>query len=146
MINPSVEREIVDNLSDLMIDSSKVAYVSDYHNLSHAMLILTAAKYSIIPVLNKESQLVGLLNLAVIVKAITELDGINPEKLEEMKVAEVMLDLPLQVTLEDSFEKVFHALVDQNFLGVTDRQGKFIGIITRRNLLKRLNQYFHNLA
>lgn len=144
MIPKHLVDRIAPSLEDLMISSDKVAHVSDFHSLSHAMLVLSSVKYSMIPVLSADSKYIGLLNMAVIVNAMTQLDGLDPEILDKTTVREVMLPIGVSVTLEDEFEKIFHHLVDYNFLGVVDHQQVFVGIITRRHLLKRLNAFFHD--
>lgn len=144
MIDQTTVNEIIEQLSDLMIPADMVAHVADYHSLSHAMLILTSVKYSMIPVLSADSTLQGLINMSAIVQSMVQLDGINADSLDEKQVKDAMLEVPVKVTLEDSFETIFRHLVDHNFLCVVDESGLFIGMITRRNLLKRLNRYFHD--
>ena len=64
------------------------------------------------------------------------------EKLEEMKVVEVMeTDLPCLKEL-DSIEKAMELLIDHPFICVVGEAGTFEGILTRRQVMKQTNRLF----
>ena len=113
------------------------------HPLEHALLLLSQAGYSTIPVLDKEDHFVGLLSLNDIVKKMLGINGIDTSNLEELTVADVMKTDVSVMRPDAELEDVLHLLVDASFLPVLDEEGIFCGIVTRREILKAVNYTFH---
>ncbi|EFI83240.1 CBS domain protein [Listeria grayi DSM 20601] len=144
MISEQFNDLLGNSLEESMITAEKVAHVQIGNNLEHALLVLTKCGYSVIPVLDFEYKLHGLISAAMITDAILGLERIEYEKLGELKVEEVMqTDFPI---IEDTSnkEKIFRLLVDQPFLCVVDQVREFKGIITRRIILKQVNRFIHS--
>ena len=72
---------------NFFIDAEKVAILQEDHTLEHAMLVLTNVRYSLIPVLNKENKIVGLISLAMILHKITGVEQFHNESIRKYKVA-----------------------------------------------------------
>ena len=127
-------------VKDLMISSERVAHVQRDNNLEHALLVLTRSGYTAIPVLGHDFKLHGLISTPKIMDAILGLERIEFEKLEKIKVAEVMdPDLPyLKET--DSMEKALELLIDHPFICVVGEAETFEGILTRRQVMKQTNR------
>lgn len=98
-------------VKDLMISSEKVAHVQIGNGLEHALLVLVKSGYSAIPVLDPMYKLHGLISTAMILDGILGLERIEFERLEEMKVEQVMKqDIPV-LKLEDSFAKALEMTI-----------------------------------
>ncbi|EJL7917573.1 TPA: cyclic-di-AMP-binding protein CbpB [Listeria monocytogenes] len=136
--------QFIDNeLADSMISAEKVAHVQLGNNLEHALLVLTKCGYSVIPVLDFEFKLHGLISTAMITDAILGLERIEFERLEDLKVEDVMqTDFPVIKDFNNN-ERIVHLLVDHPFVCVVDADHHFEGIVTRRVVLKQVNRYIH---
>ena len=66
LIHKRIQELLLEDRDKLFIDAEKVAILQEDHTLEHAMLVLTNVRYSLIPVLNKENKIVGLISLAMI--------------------------------------------------------------------------------
>lgn len=77
-------------IEKLMIPGSKVAIVQEGNSLEHALLVLTKSGYSAIPVLDRDYKLKGLISMPLILDKVLGIEGIEYEKLSEMKVEDVM--------------------------------------------------------
>ncbi|HDR4420122.1 cyclic-di-AMP-binding protein CbpB [Bacillus albus] len=127
-------------VKDLMISSEKVAHVQIGNGLEHALLVLVKSGYSAIPVLDPMYKLHGLISTAMILDGMLGLERIEFERLEEMKVEQVMKeDIPV-LKLEDSFAKALEMTIDHPFICAVNEEGYFEGILTRRAILKLLNK------
>ncbi|MGX7104011.1 cyclic-di-AMP-binding protein CbpB [Globicatella sanguinis] len=146
MINPLLEKQIVDPIEKLLIPADNVAHVLDTNTLSHGMLILSTVKYSMIPVLSTKSKLMGLINMPMMINAVTTVEAIEIEKMDQILIRDVMEKDPVTIVEGEPFEKILHHLVDQNFICMIDHEGNFKGIITRRELLKRINHFLHEIS
>ncbi len=127
-------------VKDLLISSEKVAHVQVGNNLEHALLVLTKSGYSAIPVLDPTYKLHGLLSTAMILDSILGLERIEFEKLEHMKVQEVMnAEIP-RLKLDANFMEGLEMVINHPFVCVENEEGYFEGILTRRAILKLLNK------
>ncbi|WP_409294539.1 cyclic-di-AMP-binding protein CbpB [Peribacillus sp. SCS-26] len=131
------------DISGFIIPSERVAHVQGGNNLEHALLVLTKTGYTAIPVLDPQYKLQGLLATPAILDSILGLQRIEFEQLEQKRVAEVMsCDIP-RLKITDKIKKGLALLIDHPFVCVENEEGFFEGILTRRALLKKLNQDLH---
>lgn len=148
MIHPTIESFICSDVSSLMIPADDVASVISTHTLSHGLLVLSQVKYSMIPVLSPKSQLVGLISMPLIINAAVTIDSIDIERLDTLKISDVMRTDVKMLPLDTPFELILRDLIDHNFICVIDpwQNNEFLGLITRREILKRLNHLVHKLS
>lgn len=132
-------------IEQFIISSEKVAHVQVGNSAEHALLVLTKTGYSAIPVLDSKYHFRGLINAQRITDAILGLDHIEYERLPDIKVDDIMeRDLPL-IHVNERFHRALDMLIDQNFLCVIDDDGMFMGILTRRVVLKQLKKQIYQL-
>ncbi|CEG22316.1 CBS domain-containing protein YkuL [Planococcus massiliensis] len=139
-------RDFLDTpIEEFIISSEKVAHVQLGNSAEHALLVLTKTGYSAIPVLDPKYRFCGLINAQRITDAILGLEHIEYERLPDIKVDEIMqTDLPL-INITERFQRALDLLIDQNFLCVVDAEGMFMGILTRRVILKQLKKQIYQL-
>lgn len=131
-------------ISEYLISAEKVAHVQIGNNAEHALLVLTKTGYSAIPVLDAKFKLKGLLGIGMITDAILGLESIEYERLSNLKVDDIMqTDLPF-IRTKDRFQKGLDLLIDHTFLCVTEEDGTFAGILTRRVMLKQFKKYIYS--
>jgi len=127
-------------IKNLIIPSERVAHVQIGNSLEHALLVLTRSGYTAIPVLDPQYRLHGLISTPIIMDSILGLERIEFELLEQKKVEEVMNKNIPRVNIEETVQTTLRHLVDYPFLCVEDDKGYFEGILTRRAVLKRLEE------
>ncbi|WP_368646042.1 cyclic-di-AMP-binding protein CbpB [Alkalibacterium putridalgicola] len=143
MISEKVKKLLIDSETSLVKPAEQVAVVGVKNRLDHALLLLTTDKYAVVPVLDEESKMRGLISMPTIMQTIMDIQDVHFEKLGEIEVGEVM-DREYPCVLEDfELEDVLHMLVDNAFITVVDSRGYFKGIITRSEILKGTNRIAH---
>ncbi|MEG0285695.1 MULTISPECIES: cyclic-di-AMP-binding protein CbpB [Vagococcus] len=145
MIGNAIKSIFLENEENYLIPSDNVATLTDTNNLEHALLVLTNIGYSKIPVLNKEEELVGLVSLSNVVSEMFDTESFNPDRLATIQVKDVMEEDFKCIQEPFNIEKILNYLVDGNFLPVVDENNVFEGIITRKEILKSVNQLAHEL-
>jgi predicted transcriptional regulator len=130
-------------ISDFIISSEKVAHVQSGNSAEHALLVLTKTGYSSIPVLDIKYRLIGLLSTKMITESILGLERIEYEKLEHIKVDEVMESNVAYIKNTDTFRKALDLVINHAFICVIDEDETFVGILTRRVILKQLKKYIY---
>ena len=137
-------REVLDiPIKDFVICSEKVAHVQSGNNAEHALLVLTRTGYSSIPVLDVKYRLKGLLSIKMITEAILGLERIEYDRLANIKVDEVMEKEVVYLQITDTFKRALDLVINHAFLCVVDEEGTFLGIMTRRVILKQLKKYIY---
>lgn len=115
------------------------------NSAEHALLVLTKTGYSAIPVLDSKYRFCGLINAQRITDAILGMDHIEYERLSDIRVEDIMeKDLPL-IHINERFQKALDMVINQNFLCVIDDEEMFMGILTRRVVLKQLKKQIYQL-
>lgn len=127
-------------LDQLLIPAERVAHVQIGNSLEHALLVLTKTGYTAVPVLDAAYKLHGLISTPLILDHITGIERIQFEHLDQSKVEHVMKKEIPRIHTNGHFQKALSLLVDHPFICVEDQDGFFIGIITRRALLKQLQK------
>src|SRR5690625_7242793 len=87
--------------------------------------------YSAVPVLDKDYKLVGLISKTVILDEILGLERFETEKLNDLKVIDVMNKDELCIQQTASFKEGLNAVINRPFVCVTDKEGYFEGILTK---------------
>ena len=137
-------RELLDMpIKDFIICSEKVAHVQSGNNAEHALLVLTRTGYSSIPVLDVKYRLQGLLSIKMITEAILGLERIEYDRLANIKVDDVMEKEVVYLKITDTFKRALELVINHAFLCVVDEEGTFVGIMTRRVILKQLKKYIY---
>ncbi|WP_019416118.1 cyclic-di-AMP-binding protein CbpB [Paenisporosarcina sp. TG20] len=136
-------RDFLDmQIEEFIISSEKVAHVQVGNSAEHALLVLTKTGYSSIPVLDSKYRLKGLVSTQMITDSILGLDHIEYERLPDLKVDLVMQMAPI-IHITEKFKKGLDLLINHPFLCVIDDEETFLGILTRRIVLKQLKKHIY---
>ncbi|QBP41622.1 cyclic-di-AMP-binding protein CbpB [Paenisporosarcina antarctica] len=131
------------HIEEFIISSEKVAHVQVGNSAEHALLVLTKTGYSSIPVLDSKYRLKGLVSTSMITDAILGLDHIEYERLPDIKVDVVMHSPVPSIHINEKFKKGLDLLINHPFLCVVDDEETFLGILTRRVVLKQLKKHMY---
>ncbi|WP_342600487.1 cyclic-di-AMP-binding protein CbpB [Psychrobacillus sp. FSL H8-0483] len=130
-------------IEDYIISAEKVAHVQLGNNAEHALLVLTKTGYSSIPVLDVKYRLQGLISTQQITDEILGLEHIEYERLPDLKVDSIMKkDIPV-IHFNEKFQKGLDLLVNNPYVCVVDDEQTFLGILTRRVILKQMKKYLY---
>ncbi|AUT05415.1 cyclic-di-AMP-binding protein CbpB [Streptococcus parauberis] len=145
MIAKEFESFLLQHLDSYLIPADDLAIFIDTHNSDHVMLLLVSNGFSRVPVLSKDKIYKGTISISDIMnyqrkKQLTdwEMNQIDIGKMVNTKIE------PLSVHAK--LATIMHQLVEYPFLPVVDDQKKFVGIITRKSILKAVNSLLHDFT
>ena len=146
MISEEVKKMLLqDEDGNIFVSSEDVANLNVNNNLNHALLALSKVGYTSIPVLDNDSRIRGLISMPMIINAIMGLDAIKFDELETMRVEDVMdKNVPI-IDATCDLEDILHHVIDHSYLCLVDNEGYFKGIVTRKEILSRVNHLVHEL-
>ncbi|MBF0819657.1 cyclic-di-AMP-binding protein CbpB [Streptococcus acidominimus] len=144
MITREFENFLLAQEETFLTPANKLAVIIDTHNIDHAKLLLSHMTYSRVPVVTEDNQFVGTIGLREIVKYQSE-NELTDEQLN-MDISLIVKKDVATVGADYHLEEVMRKLVDQAFLPVVGADGEFLGIITRKSILKAVNALLHNFT
>lgn len=143
MISPNIEAFLLEQEETFLTPADKLAVIIDTHNMDHAKLLLSHMTYSRVPVVTEDNRFLGTVGLREIIQYQTEND-LSDEELQQDIALIINRDV---VTVKEDYDlaEVLRKLVDESFLPVLGEKGEFLGIITRKSILKAINALVHNV-
>lgn len=125
------------NILYFLTPKNQVANVFEDSNLRQLMEKLDYHKYSAIPIINHEGQYVGTVAEGDILRMVKDRFNMNLQAAQGI----VVKDIPrrtevLPVNANASMDDIIDMAIAQNFVPVTDDNKVFIGIVTRKDILK----------
>lgn len=130
------------NLLFLLHPKSTVAYLTSNVTVRQGLEKMRAHGYTAIPVINPDGEYVGTVSEGDFLYAVCEYSkGGNLKQLEKIKLTEIMRDKrDKAVTVSEKMDELLLLIMQQNFVPVVDDRNTFIGIVTRRDIIK----YYYN--
>ena len=127
------------NILFFLTPKSDVAYIFEDETLRQTVEKMEHRKFSCIPILNKEGKYTGTISEGDLLWGIKRLN-INITDLKEMEDVSIMA-IPRPATYKPvhadaDMEDLLDRAINQNYVPVIDDKGSFIGIITRKEIIK----------
>lgn len=137
------------NVAFFLTPKNSVAYLYDHYTIRQGLEKMKYHGYTAIPVITKEGKYVGTVSegdfLWHLVRGENgeQLTQIDIKETEDRKIADLNFNGVYQpVHITATIEELMEKAVTQNFVPVVDDLDSFIGIVTRRDIIK----YFFNRA
>ena len=127
----------MDNILFFLTPKAMCAFIYDDYSVRQALEKMETAGYAALPILNKRGEYRGTLtegDLLWALKNMCHMDMRMAQTHRIMEIARRKDNVPVRVTtsMHDLIERSTH----QNFVPVVDDKGDFIGIITRKAIIK----------
>ena len=132
----------MNNILFFLTPKAMCAFLYDDFTIRQALEKMEAAGYSALPILNKRGEYRGTLpegDLLWALKNLCYMDIRQAEAHRIMTIAHKRDNIPVQVTT--SMQELVERAKDQNFVPVVDDFGSFIGIVTRRAIIRYCSQH-----
>lgn len=129
------------NILFFLTPKSEVAYLCDTDSLRQALEKMENHRYSAIPIIGKrDGRYIGTLTEGDLLWNIKDSDDLTLHRAEDISIMEVERNrdnepVDVDVDMEDLIQKS----MNQNFVPVIDDGKRFIGIITRKDIIQYLS-------
>lgn len=125
------------NILFFLTPKSEVAYIYDDYTIEQALQVFQTYRYSAIPMIDRDGKYICTITEGDFLWGMYENDAITPENLYTKKVGELVPRVQHKaVSSTARMEDMMSIAKDQNFVPVVDDNGVFIGIVTRKEILK----------
>ncbi len=131
------------NIAHFLVPKQDVAFLYDDFTLRQGLEKLRYNGYSAIPVITRSNEYVGTVSEGDFLWNLIEgqkdgqLSKINIKNTENIMVSEILRkDSNSPVRITATIEELLIKALDYNFIPVIDDRNMFIGIITRRDIIR----------
>ena len=131
----------MNNILFFLMPKAMCAYVYDDYSIRQALEKMESAGYAALPILNKRGEYRGTLTEGDLLWALKNLCYMDMRQAEARRIMEIDRrkdNIPVRVTT--SMQDLLERSVAQNFVPVVDDKDAFIGIVTRRSIIKYFQQ------
>ena len=131
------------NILFFLTPKALCSYIDDGCTLRQAMERMENSGYTALPVLDKDGGYCGVLTEGDLLWAFKRLCVMDLRQTEDHFISEILPRREIHpVRVDTRIEDLVLVAADQNFVPVIDDKGAFIGIVTRRAIMRFcLNEY-----
>ena len=128
------------NILFFLTPKSDVALIYEDDTLDEAIEKMENYKYAAMPIISRQGRYVGTITEGDLLWGIKNKHDFTFKGLDRVQVTEVPRRLDNQPVYADSdMEDLQDKAMNQNFVPVLDDQKNFIGIVTRKDIIKYLS-------
>ena len=125
------------NILFFLTPKSEVAYIYETETLRQALEKMEHRKFSCIPLLNSDGKYTGTISEGDLLWGMRHLNIQDPKDAEEVSILAIPRRAAYKpVKASANIEDVLDCAINQNFVPVVDDMGSFIGLVTRKEILK----------
>lgn len=129
------------NLLFFLSPKESVSYIFEDNSVRQGLEKMRAHGYTAIPVLSRAGEYVGTISEGDFLWHLMDLDSTEIKIQEHYFVKDLIRpDWITPVKIDTSMEDLLGRVMDQNFVPVIDDRNLFVGIVTRKDVIK----YFYN--
>lgn len=125
------------NILFLLKPKSTVAYLYEDNSLRQGIEKIRAHYYTAIPVLTRDGEYVGTVSEGDFLWHMIDNDSFGIKEQEEYSISDIIRpDWNPAVKINATMNDLLFRVQEQNFVPVVDDRNLFVGIITRKDLIK----------
>ena len=134
----------MNNILFFLTPKAMCAFLHDDYTIRQALERMESAGYAALPILNKNGEYRGTLTEGDLLWALKNMCYMDIRQAEARRIMEISRrkdNVPVRVTtpMRDLIDRATH----QNFVPVVADKGAFIGIITRKAIIKYYQEWFY---
>ena len=127
----------MNNILFFLTPKAMCAYLYDDYTIRQALEKMETAGYAAIPILNRQGEYVGTLTEGDLLWALKNVCHMDMRQAESQKITEISRSrdnkaVPITASMHDLIQRASA----QNFIPVVDDYGAFIGLVTRKAVVK----------
>lgn len=126
------------NIAYFLLPKGRVAYLYDDHSFRQGLEKMRHHGYTAIPVISRSGQYIGTVSEGDFLWRLLDGDGcLTMRDLEKIQIRDILRgnEYP-SVRITVTMDELLDSAMNQNFIPVVDDAGSFIGIVTRKDIIR----------
>lgn len=128
------------NIAFFLTPKNNVAYLTMGDSMRQGLEKLRRHGYTALPVIKETGEYAGYISEGDFLRSIFNIGTIDMSDLEDISIDEAVHKEDFTVRITASMENLLSTILDHNFVPVVDDRGMFMGIVTRRAILKYFSE------
>lgn len=125
------------NIPFLLKPKSKIAYLYDFNTIRQGLEKIKNHGFTAIPVIGKDGSYIGTVSEGDFLWHLVGHDSGEMKEQEEYSILDIVrLDWNPAVKISETMDELLLRVMEQNFVPVVDDRNLFMGIITRKDVIK----------
>ena len=127
----------MNNILFFLTPKAMCAFLYDDYTIRQAIEKMEVSGYAAIPILNRQGEYRGTLKEGDLLWAMKNMCNMDMRQAESRRIMEISRrkdNIPVRITA--SMQDLIERASNQNFVPVVDDYGAFIGLITRKAIIK----------
>ena len=138
---PDVKEQSMNNILFFLTPKAMCAHLNADFTVRQALEKMEVARHNALPILNKKGEYCGALTEGDLLWALKNLCKLDLREAEQHRIMEIPHHKDhVPVKVNTSMHELIDRAARQNFVPVVDDKNTFIGIITRRAIIKYCQQ------
>ena len=128
---------LIMNILYMLHPKNSVDFLYDDDSVETGLKKLRDCGFTALPVIDNDGIYIGTVSEGDFMRCILDNSTFSPEAREDYAISDIIRDgwnPPLRVTAP--MDELLIQVMDQNFLPITDDRGCFVGIITRKDIIR----------
>ena len=131
----------MNNILFFLTPKAMCAFLLDDYTVRQALEKMEASGYAALPILNRQGEYKGTLKEGDLLWALKNMCNLDLKQAESKKIMDITRRKDnVPVTVTTSMQELVERASYQNFVPVVDDKNAFIGIVTRRAIIKYCQQ------
>ena len=132
----------MNNILFFLTPKAMCLYLHDDYTIRQALEKMESAGYAALPILNAYGEYVGTLTEGDLLWALKNMCSMDMKQAEMKKIMDISRRKDnIPVTVTTSMQELVDRASYQNFVPVVDDKNAFIGIVTRRAIIRYCQQF-----
>lgn len=131
------------NILFFMLPKAMCSYLYDDYTIRQAIEKMEYAGFASLPIINRRGEYRGTISEGDLLWAVKNVCNMDMKQAEAHHIMEIKRrrdNVPVRVTT--SMKALISRAADQNYVPVVDDKDAFIGIVTRRAIIKYCQEHF----
>ncbi len=124
------------NIAYFLLPKSRIAYLYDDFTFRQGLEKMRNRGYTAIPVITRDGRYVGTVSEGDFLWRLLDTDDPSMKKAEELRVRDIIGSKYPAVRITVTMDALLESAMNQNFIPVIDDLDNFIGIVTRRDIIR----------
>lgn len=138
------------NIAYFLLPKARTAYLYEDYTFRQGLEKMRYHGYKAIPVISRSGQYIGAVTEGDFLWRLLEEDGgdaITMRDLEQLKIRDILNPdryPPIRITI--TMDELLESAVNQSFIPVVDDLGNFVGIVTRKDIMRYFSEQSYRNA
>ena len=127
------------NISFFLLPKSEVVYIHKEETVGQALRKLHERGFQTVPMIDQDGRYVGTVSEGDFLWNLIRIYRTDMDAMKQVKVEDIKKKCRYKpVRIDEDISALDQHIMDQNFVPVVDDRNVFIGIVTRREIIKAL--------